>query len=50
MQEPEQVTALVIGHLNSLAFPSMPHRIKKILRNGAISREAQICMKRRLKI
>ena len=53
LQEPEQVMALVIGppelpslpqyspHLNYLAFPSIPHRNKKMLRNGAMRREAQ---------
>ena len=41
LQEPEQGMALVIGPLTSLAFPSIPHRNRKMLRNGAVRRETQ---------
>ena len=49
LQEPEQVMALKIGPLNSRAFPSIPHQNKKMLRNGAMRREAQAGIKRRIR-
>ena len=48
LQEPEQLTAQVIGPLNSLASPSIPHSNKNMLRNGAMKREAQAGLKRRV--
>ena len=40
MQGAEQVMALVIAPLNSLAFPSIPHRKKKMLRNGTMRKKS----------
>ena len=39
--------ALVIVPLNSLAFSSILHRKKKMLRNGAMRKKAQAGMKRK---
>ena len=40
--------ALVTGPLTSLAFPSIPYRNRKMLRNGAMRRETQTGIERRI--